>query len=147
MTSSESFYKGECKLQILYIYVDNLDNEEKDRYFEVIEAHKPKDWTYLIFDEEAEAGIENFYIHENLGQVGIKELVEQLRKLIEYLDKNNISWKGNKTGFELTNYKSKEGFLILGPGFIIITKTKFILIYSDTENDIIKQEFSLMKKL
>ena len=88
-----------------------------------------------------------FYIDNlQIDLLGLEYLLEILRKITNLLNKNNIGWEGRKFKFE-TGKWSKDRFLRLGPGFGIVTKSKFILIFSDEENNIIKHEFSLMDKL
>lgn len=75
MTKFNCFYFGEYSLQLIYIYMDDLEEEERDRYIEVIDNFKwSKDWNYLDFDIEAEGGIENYYIDGGIGAVGINRV-------------------------------------------------------------------------
>lgn len=141
MEKFQSFYFGEHSLQLIYIDIDNLEEKEQERYFEVIENFKPnKDYNYLDFDYEAEGGICNYYIDGGFEQICIRELVTEIQELIEYLNKNKIEWEGSREGVTLEKHDNS-----IIPGIICISKNEIMFISCNREGEIKKQTYPICK--
>ena len=133
---------------LVIIFTENLGEENKQKCRDYVNDQKEEEEicvSFVICDDDSNYG--NFYIkNSQIDLLGIDDILNMLKKLVIFLNRNNIKWDGNKIGFMLS--KNEPNYIIdLGPGIGIITKNKFILVYSDKENNILKNDFSLMDKL
>lgn len=88
-----------------------------------------------------------FYMDTNeIDNVSISDFYIILKNLVVFLNRNNISWEGTDFGFEIIkNIEGTHRFNII-PGFIIMGRNKFTLVYPN-EGKVITHEFSFMDKL
>lgn len=98
----------------------------------------------LQIDDKNNSGI--FYIKNEVDILDIKTTIILIKKLTNFLNRNNIQWEGYKTGFEMRKHYTNF-YRLMGLAFIIVTKSQCILVYSDGEDNVIENKFSLMDKI
>lgn len=83
---------------------------------------------------------EIYYYIKKIPKINILKLANELRSFVEYLNKNNIPWKGLRNTVTLTDKEEEDEV-----GIMIMTKIDLLFITSDGDGNINKESYPLQK--
>jgi hypothetical protein len=110
---------------ILYIKSDSIPLELQDSLYDTISEYQTDTDVSYEFEDD------NLYpINRDYSP---NDLVDVIKTIIKYLNKNRIKWEGGKTTFM---YGDEHGF-------IVITKDNAIIGYIDDEGEVEKEYIPL----